>query len=66
MQRFFAGKNLVLKLLPKMLLANEMSLFFNRQYVMDGLTWDFDFLNIDGHEWKEKMHHSELENTLPS
>ena len=49
-----------------MLLANEMSLFFNRQYVMDGLIWDFDFLNIDGHKWKEKMHHSELENGLPS
>ena len=66
LQKLFARENLILKLLPKILLANEMSLFFNHEYLMNGLTWDFDFLKLDGYEWKEQMCHSELENGFPS
>ena len=34
--------------------ANEISVFFNNQYLINGLTSDFDFWNVDRHEWKEQ------------
>ena len=43
-------KNLVLKLWLKMLSVNQISLFFNCQYLINGLTSDSDFLHIDKHE----------------
>ena len=33
-------------------MANEISVYFNPQYLIIGLTNYFDILNIDGHEWK--------------
>ena len=44
------GKNLVLKSSEKWLLANEISLFFNRQYFTNRLIFDFDFWHVDRHE----------------
>ena len=35
-------------------MANEISVFFNPQYLIIGLTNYFDILNVDGHEWKEQ------------
>ena len=37
-----------------MLLANKISVFFNRQYFINGLTSDFDFRDVDRHEWKKQ------------
>ena len=37
----------------KMLLANEISLYINFQYFINRLTVDFNFFNVDRHEWKE-------------
>ena len=42
-------KNLVLKLQQKMLLANQITIFFNCQYLIT----DFYFLHVDRHEWKK-------------
>ena len=44
-------KNLVLKWWPKWLLANKISVFFNQQYFINRLISDFDFWNVDRHEW---------------
>ena len=35
-------------------MANEISVYFNPQYLIIGLTNYFDILNIDGREWKEQ------------
>ena len=43
-------KNLILKLWTKVLSANEISDFFNRQYFINRLTSDFDFFNVLRHE----------------
>ena len=48
------GKNLVLKLWPKMHSANQMSIFFNCQYLVNGLISDADFLLVDRHEWTQQ------------
>ena len=40
----FLGKSI------QMLLANEISVFFNRQYLGNGLTSDSNFLLLDIHE----------------
>ena len=45
-----SGKNQVLKLWPRMLLANEISVFFNSEYFSNGLTSDFDFWKVNRHE----------------
>ena len=37
-----------------MLSTSQISVFFNRQYLINGLTSYFDFLNVDGREWKEQ------------
>ena len=34
--------------------ANEISVFFNRQYFNNGLASDFGFLNVDRNQWKEQ------------
>ena len=47
-------KNQVLKLCPKMLLASEISAFFNRQYFINESASDFDFSNVGRHEWQEQ------------
>ena len=38
------------QVLPKMLLANQISVFFNCQYLINGLTSDSDFLHVVRHE----------------
>lgn len=48
------GKNLVLKLWPKMRSANLISVFFYYQYLIIGLTSDFDFLHEERHECKQQ------------
>ena len=42
-----SGKNLVLMLCQNWLLANEISAFFNRQYFMNRLIYDFIFWDED-------------------
>ena len=37
-----------------MLPASEISLFFDSQYFINGLIYDFRFWNVDMHEWKEQ------------
>ena len=49
-----SGKNLSLKLWPKMLLADQISVLSSCQNLMNGLISNFDFLNVDGYEWKEQ------------
>ena len=34
--------------------ANEISVFFNRQYFTNRLISDFDFWHVDWHEWKKQ------------
>ena len=34
--------------------ANEISVFFNRQYFTNKLISDFDFWHVDRHEWKKQ------------
>ena len=34
-----------------MLSANQISVFFDRQYLVNGLTSDPDFFHVDTHEW---------------
>ena len=34
--------------------ANEISVFFNHQYLVNRLISDFDFWHINTHEWKEQ------------
>ena len=47
------GKNLVLKLKPKMLLANEILVFFNCQWFINGFTFGFHFsMQIEMNERK--------------
>ena len=47
------GKNLVLKLKPKMLLANEILVFFNCQCFINGFTFGFHFsMQIEMNERK--------------
>ena len=38
----------------KWLSANEISVFFDRQYFLNGLISEFDFWNVNKHEWKEQ------------
>ena len=38
----------------KWLSANEISVFFNRQYFTNRLISDFDFWHVDRHEWKKQ------------
>ena len=38
----------------KWLLANEISVFFNRQYFTNRLISDFDFWHVDRHKWKKQ------------
>ena len=38
----------------KWLSANEISVFFNRQYFTNRLISHFDFWHVDRHEWKEQ------------
>ena len=40
-------KNVTLKLWPKMLLTDQISVFFNRQYLANGLTSGSDFLHVE-------------------
>ena len=44
------GKNLVLRSWSKMFSANQISVFFNRQYLINGLTLTLTFLHVDRHE----------------
>ena len=44
------GKNLVLKLWPKLHVANQISVFFNQQYLASGSTFESHFLHVDRHE----------------
>ena len=46
-KKYIPGKNLVLNLWAKILSANEISVFFNRQYFINELISDFNFLNVD-------------------
>lgn len=48
----------------EMLSANRISVFFNHQYLLNGLTCDFDFfIYIDRHESKEQIDPISLEQT---
>ena len=38
----------------KRVLANEISIFFNRQYFTNRLISDSDFWQVDRHEWKKQ------------
>ena len=49
-----SGKNLVLKLWPKMLSANQIAGIFDHLYILKGLIPHFDFLHADRHPWKEE------------
>ena len=40
--------------IQKWLSANEISLFFNRQYFITRLISDFDLWHVDRHEWTEQ------------
>ena len=40
--------------IQKWLSANEISLFFNRQYLITRLISDFDLWHVDRHEWTEQ------------
>ena len=40
-------KNVTLKLWPKMLLTDQISVFFNRQYLANGLTSGSDILHVE-------------------
>ena len=53
-QNHMFGKNLVLNLWPKMFSTSQISVFFNRQYLIIRLTSDSDFLHIDRHEWLQQ------------
>ena len=44
------GENLVFKLWPKMLSANQISVFLNRQYFINELASECDFLHVDRSE----------------
>ena len=48
-------ENLVLKLWPKMLSASQISVFFYRQYLINRMTYDSAFLQVDRHEWISKV-----------
>ena len=37
--------------MAKMLSTNQISVFFDRQYLVNGLTSDSTFLHVDRHEW---------------
>lgn len=52
-QILLAWSRLALVLL-EMLLANQICVFFNHQYLLNGLKHDFDFMHVDKHEWKEQ------------
>ena len=54
LQKLHVYENLIPKLRPKMLSTRQISVFFNRQYLIIGLTSYFDFLNVDGREGKEQ------------
>ena len=49
-ENYICGKNLVLKLRTKIISASQISVFFNRQYLINGLTSDSDFLHVGRHE----------------
>ena len=44
------GENLVLTLGSKMLLTNQISVFFNCHYLINGLTSDSSVVHVDRHE----------------
>lgn len=48
-QILLAWSRLALVLL-EMLLANQICVFFNHQYLLNGLKHDFDFMHVDKHE----------------
>ena len=39
------------EVMAKMLSTNQISVFFDRQYLVNGLTSDSTFLHVDRHEW---------------
>ena len=41
-------------ILQKLLSANQISVFFNCQYLINGVTSDCDFLDRDRHEWSQQ------------
>ena len=49
-KNYMPGKNLILKLLPRMLPANEISVFLNSQCFINGFTSDFYICNAGRHE----------------
>ena len=51
LQKPHIWEKLVLKEWVKMLSANQISIFFNRQYPVHGLKSDSNFLHVDRHEW---------------
>ena len=48
-----------------MLLANQISVFFNCQYLINGLISDFDFFNVDGHNERKRVY-SQFQNKIIS
>ena len=55
MQKLHAHEKSGSQFMAKMVLAKEISVFFNHKYFINGLTSDFDFLDVDMHEWKEGL-----------
>ena len=49
-KNYMPGKNLVLKFWPEMLYGNQISVFFNRQYLINWLTSYFDFSHVERQE----------------
>ena len=45
-----SGKNLILKLWPEMLMANQISVLISCENLMNGFISDFHFLIVDRHE----------------
>ena len=48
------GKMWFSSYIQKWLSANEISVFFNRQYFTIRLISDFDFWHVDRHEWMKQ------------
>lgn len=45
---------MLLKSWPKMVSANDIYLSSNLRFVLNGLLFDFDFSEVDRHQWKEE------------
>ena len=54
MKTAYVGKFLSSSYSQKCLLADDISVFFNRQYFFNRPSSHFDICHLDGHEWKEE------------